>query len=221
MQILQQLTYQHILYLLLLVSCCYLSISTHLSNPALKIFRSIFTIALLVEITVTVITIYKPQFPIFAIYHLYIPIEYCLLTLFFYKNIDQIHVRKLAQYSIAGFIILSLFLSQFYIGWTNFPGLNLNLEGILLCSWAVIVLFSVKPHLDLPIFRLPIFWICLAIIIYHSGTFVMNGLFNVLRQSRYELFQSLREVVSKNINNLLYIMFIIAFLCSHQMKKYS
>ncbi|CAG4993533.1 hypothetical protein DYBT9275_01186 [Dyadobacter sp. CECT 9275] len=193
----------------------------YLSDTSLKVFRYVFFSALAVEIFVTVISIYQWKIPVYTLYHFYIPLEYGLLTFYFYKTLDQEKIKKIAKYSIPCFTIFSLVLSQFHIGWTNFPGLNLNIEGILLCFWAIVALFSVKPHLFLPIYRLPIFWICLAVIIYHSGTFVMNGLFNVLRQNRYEVFESLRGVINKNINNLLYMMFIIAFVCSHQMKKYS
>lgn len=220
-KMLQQLTLQHAFYIFLLVSCCVLSMLVYLSDSTLKILRYVFFIALIIELLVTFISLNKWKFPVYFLYHLYIPIEYGLLTFFFYKKINPLWLQKLAKYSIPTFAIFSLVISEFQIGWVYFPGLNLNLEGILLSLWAIITLFSVKPHLFLPIYRLPIFWICLAIIIYHSGTFVMNGLFNVLRQNKYELFESLRIVINKNLNNLLYIMFIMAFVCSHQMKKYS
>lgn len=218
---LQQLTIQHTLYIILLISCCGLSTFIYLSDPNLKVFRGVFILALIIELMVTLITLYKWSFPIYVLYHFYIPVEYSLLTFFFFKTIDQRRLRQLAQYSIPAFIIISLVISEFQVGWVNFPGLNLNIEGILLCLWAIITLFSIKPHTFLPIYRLPVFWICMAIIIYHSGTFVMNGIFNGLRENEYDLFELLRGVINKNINNLLYIMLIIALICSHQMKKYS
>lgn len=221
LEILYQLKLQHIIYLALLIGCCSISFLAHLSDNDLKIFRLVFTTALVIEIIVALVYSPRIKFPIYLFYHVYIPLEYALITWYLTRKMNESLLRQMAISSIPIFPLVSFLLSQFHIGWTQFPGFNLNMEGTLLCTWSIIVLLSVNPHRFLPIYKLPIFWICLAIIIYHSGTFVMNGLFNFLNLHKPGVFKSLREIINKNLNILLYIMFIIAFVCSHQMKKFS
>ncbi|KQS33827.1 hypothetical protein ASG33_07205 [Dyadobacter sp. Leaf189] len=205
-------------YMLLLVICCGISFYVYLHDRSLTIFRYIFLWALLVEVLVFYIDRGKLNFPLYTLYHFYIPVEFTLVIAFLSQWIEQLKFRRLAYLSIILFCIISFISSHYITGWTHFPGLNLNIEGSLLILWAMVVMFSVKPNLSLAFYKLPIFWICLSIIIYHSGTFVMNGIFNALQKHDTVLFKSLR-VINQGFNILEYLMFIIALMLSNGMKK--
>lgn len=213
---LQQVSFQYITYIILLIICCSISFSLPFHSRSLVAFRYILSWAILIEVIVYYQSIHIPGSKFtYLPYHIYIPIEYGLLTLFFMAQINKSILEKIGVISIFTFIFFSIITSHFYTGWAKFPGLILNVEGFLLIIWSLVIMFSVKPDLELPFHKLPIFWICLSVILYHSGTFVMNGLFNTLKENHI-LFKSLR-IINQSLNIIMYLMILLAFLLSNRM----
>lgn len=213
-----------IFYLIFLTSslaiCLYSSPSFE-HNKSLKVFPILLFFSVFTEAFVNILryvfnySISSYQF----IYHLYIPIEYTLLSYFFYLN-NNAQVRKYIMYSVPFYILVSGLLSLKIITFANYPGLNFNLEGVLLIAWSLITLFSVQPSATISIIKLPVFWICLGILIFHAGIFFFNNVYDELLQQNSVLAQNLHRLIIKSLNYILYICFSIAFICSNQMKKY-
>jgi len=215
-----------ILYLLLLttsLTICFYSYPSFEQNQSLKIFPVLLSFSVITELIVNVLrymygyAISDYQF----IYHLYIPFEYALLAYYFSLNNNKPQVRKLILLSIPLFILCSLLISILLISFKEHPGLNFNLSGILLIGWCLITLFSIPPNLTISIFRLPIFWICTGILLFHVGIFFFNNLYSQLLSQNPDLAQSLHRLTFKTLNYILYFCFSLAFLCSNQMKKSS
>lgn len=208
-------------YLFLLSICLILSIFCHKSDKSLNIFPLLLGVSLIVEIAVDVMYFLlncKNEYNI--IYHIYIPIEYTILAYYFYlNNKDQI-VKKFIILSVPLFVLASSVLSISVISTTEFPGLNFNFSGILLIIWSLITLFSIPPVNNQNITRIPVFWICVGILIFHPGIFFFNGVYEYIQHKNSSLAQQLHLLIIKSLNYILYLCFIVAFLCSQRMKKY-
>lgn len=214
-----------IIYLLLLVLAFLLSIYYYPSfshNPSFKIFPYLLGFSIITEAVVNILGyIYRfKAVEYIFVYHIYIPIEYTFLAYFFYLNAIS-KFKKYIILSIPAYTALSIFLSFIVYSGRSHPGLNLNIEGVLLVFLSLSALLTIKPvHPIIPITRLPLFWVCLGIIIYHSGTFVFNGVYNKLLESNSVIIKNLNLFSVKLPNYLLYVCFSISFICSNQMKKY-
>jgi len=210
-----------VIYLTLLILCLLISLFTYKQSKSLKIFPLLLCLSLITEITVDFMYFllnYDNEYNI--IYHIYIPLEYSFLSYFFYLN-NSHQVKKYIEVSIPLFILASGLISGFVISITDFPGLNFNLAGTLLILWSVITLFSVQPTANVSITSLPVFWICIGILVFHTGIFFFNGVYEHIQQKNSLLAQQLHRLTIKSLNYIMYICFSIAFICSHRMKKYS
>jgi hypothetical protein len=153
-------------------------------------------------------------------YHFYGPMEYIFLALFFYKNQPRRYIRTIILPSIPLFVFLSLALSFSLIGLKGYQGLNTITRGILLILLSIITLFTFEN--DKPFYRVAVFWICTGILIYYSGTFFINGVYNGLLKKypmEKDYFKKLHGIINVVFNYLLYIFFCIGILCSRPGKK--
>lgn len=212
--------FTQILYLTLLTISWLLSIWCYKKGKSIKIFPFLLSVSLLTEILVDIFY-YILHWEYSVIYHLYTPVEYALFSHFFYYNLNNKALKKVLLLTIPSFLILSLFISFKIVGISKYVGMNDNLEGILLILWSIITLFSIEFNPEFSIIQLPVFWICVAVIIFHSGIFLFNGVYDSLLAKKSPLAEILHQMIIKNLNYVLYILFSIAFICSNRMKKYS
>ena len=216
-------TYQ-IAYIVLLVLSFVLSIYNYSSfkkSKALEVFPYLLGFSVITELLVNILKYiydYKIIDYLF-IYHIYIPIEYSILAYYFYLNAPD-RFKRYIILSIPAFLSLSIYLSLIYYSPKLYPGLNINIEGILLLCLSLITLLFIKPVYEVPISSLPVFWICLGTIIYHTGTFFFNGICNMLLESNALIMTNLHRLFVKLPNYFMYICFSISFACSARMKKY-
>lgn len=210
---------QHTVYLIILTIAFTTYMLCAKSHYSLKIIPYILGITLATEAFVNLYYYFKGKLDFIPIYHLFIPLEYSLLCIFFSKNIQNHLIRKLLIRSIFVFLIVSLSLSWYVIGLQKFPGHNYNIEGVLLCGWSIITLFHLEINTEEPIYKLPIFWICLGILVFHLGIFTLNGVYNKILVTNREVFNKLRLIVEKSLNIFLYSCYFISALCSHRMMK--
>jgi hypothetical protein len=66
------------------------------------------------------------------IYHLFNPIEYTLLSIYYIKSCKQENIKKVVKISIPIFILAGLSISYYQYHFGSLPGLNINIEGFLL-----------------------------------------------------------------------------------------
>lgn len=188
------------------------------SNKSFRLFPILLGLSLLTETVVNILH-YGFGTNYTFIYHLYLPAEYLILAYFFYLNTLNSTVRQAIFLSAPVYVVISLLISIKIIALDNYPGLNFNLEGILLVTWSLITLFTIPPTEAVPITRLPLFWICVGVLVFHVGIFSFNGIYNYLRVKNPGLTIQLHRLTIKGLNYTLYSCFSLAFICSHQMKK--
>ncbi len=212
----------NLVYLSLLFISFLFSIGIAKHAKDLRLFPFLLLAALMTELTAYLIyytTWLKPYR--FTIYHFYIPIEYAILSYYFAEQRIPSRIKRLILTSIPVFVIISLVHTFYGDNLIKFPGINLNLSGFLIMLWSVIVLFRVEPSLAISLYKLPLFWISVGVLIYYAGGFLFNALYSYLLSNRYELSNSLNGLINKGLNYVLYLCFIYAFVCARPMKKYS
>jgi hypothetical protein len=155
------------------------------------------------------------------VYHIYIPLEYIFLSFFLKSQAVSKRIKQIIAVSIPVYILLAIFLSFYIIDLSAFPGIHFNIEGLLLIFFVSIVFFNVEVSSDHSIFRLPFFWIAIGLLLFHSGLFFFNGVYNHLLRSKSDSAAFLQKIVNTNLNYLLYLFWIIGFLCSIRNKRYT
>ena len=158
--------------------------------------------------------------PFFYWYHIFIPIDYVLLSLLFWGFQKVRWVRTLTIITIPFFIVISMWLSVFKIPPNEYPGLHSIFRGILLIVISILTLFTFNEKEKY--FRVSIFWICIAVLILYSGGFFMKGFYNILLE-RYpaekQYFKRLHSIISIIFNYLFYVFIIIGLVCSRAKKS--
>ena len=188
------------------------------SNKSLIIFPILFFFANTTELIVAFEKHnHKINYP--YIYHFYIPIEYILLGYFYYLNSYSKKVRSIILYSIPLFIIACLYISICAKPNEKYPTLQFNIEGLLIITWVLISLFSLKSEEDINIFKHPFLWINIGLLFFHSGNFFLMGSYNYLLNYNLPLAKKLFKLINTTLNLLLFIFFIIGFICSTQTRK--
>jgi hypothetical protein len=184
----------------------------------LKIFPVLLFFSLFTEILSLFFVFHKVEY--LFLYHLYVPIEYSLWAYYFYLAINKKLIKKIIISTIPLFIIFSFTISCI-IGFKKFSTLQINMEGLLLITWAVICIFSIEINkgTEISIFLRPVFWICVAVLIYYSSTFSFTSIYNFIFESKKELLTVLRLYFLIVPNCIFYTCLSIAFICSQVIKK--
>lgn len=155
----------------------------------------------------------------YPLYHIFTPIEYSLIALFFCTNNNSITLKKLIYYSIPMFVIFSIVCSIFFIPLNNYPGFQYNIEGILVIAWSLTSLFSSRPDYKTSFYSHVLFWIASGFFIFHSGIFFINGVFNYFFMGKNNLLTSIHTIINTIFNYILYIFILIGILCSRKIEK--
>jgi hypothetical protein len=134
-----------------------------------------------------------------------------------YKRKMSLFLVKLFFIIFPAYVLLSLIVKGVYYFDTNF----------LLVGSFVMIVFSLSYLLELysltlevPIWKMPMFWICIGVLLFNAGEFSYNLLSKFFISNKMD--QSLK--VFRSINNrlilILYSSFIIAFICQKITDKY-
>ncbi len=154
------------------------------------------------------------------IFHIYIPAEYSLLSLFYYSLLQTNRVKKAILFSIPALLLFSVI---YYTGnHQSFYGadfVDFCIESVFICTW-IIVFFVQLLHSeeDFNLIRYPAFWINAGNLLFFAGCVVVMGLYFSLHQRDKNLAEQLL-MINHYLNLVLYCMYIIAFLCPVNSKK--
>ena len=207
-----------IIYLFLLISSWFISIWCKKNDPAIRIFPWLLSVSLLTELIVNILYhVYHTEYNF--IYHIYLPIDYCFLAIYFIKTNNKKWIKHLILVSILLYAILSVFISYSVTPLNQHPGLSFNIEGALLITWSILTLFSVDVNPAVSISKQPVFWICFGLLLFHAGIFFFNFVYAYIDTHKSDMANELHQLVIKNLNYCLYIFFSVAFLCSERMPK--
>lgn len=212
------MSFYQTLYILLLILSFAVSVFSFKYHRSLYILSILFALGIVTE-TLFNVFYYLYEKDYFIFYHVYIPLEFLLITLFFYQ-INNNHKIKTLMITVLPFYVLLVIVLYFgFYTVDDYPGWIYNAGGIFIILWSVITLFNIEPS-NIHILKLPIFWICSGMILFYAGIFSFNGMYDFLLKTNYQLSDNLLYGINKFLNYLLYIFFIIGFVCSNRMKRY-
>jgi hypothetical protein len=205
--------------------CFVLGLICHKSDNSLKIIILLLFISILTEVIVYMMYyVLNMKKEYLMIYHIYIPIEYLLLSSYFYFNIKNEFVKELIQYSIILFYCICVLSSILFFNeerFCDFPGYILCLSGGFLMIWCIFSLYEIRPTDQAELFQSPLFWICVGIFIYYSVSVPFNVTYDFFYKNDQTLAKFLNKLINKGANYILYICFSTAFLCSNRLRKYT
>lgn len=206
-----QQAYLYIYFILLLAALilCIIVIKKEqgFSSLALLLLFSIIT-----EIGAEICKQYKQNY--YFLYHIFTLFEYSFIAFYLSKYQKSVLIKKIISISIPFFIVSSLLLSIFIVRINEYPGLQYNLEGVLLILWSLVSLFSFTPVNNDPLYKQSSFWIASGFFIFYVGIFFVNGVFNYFFSKSDPNVKILHTVINTIFNYTLYIFMIIGFLCS-------
>lgn len=188
-------------------------------NRSLLVFPLLLFIGNIVELIVLLLKS-KPYYPI--VYHVYIPIEYMLLSYFYLQNLNSKRMKQFILFTIPLFFILCITISYRTIQPFIYPHptLQFNIAGILLVVFALTSLFHIKEDMASSIYKNYLFWINIGILFFYSGNFLLMGTYNYLKQRDPDFATQLWSMFNTTLNVVLYIFFIIGFICSKPIRKF-
>lgn len=122
------------------------------------------------------------------LFHIYTPIEYIILGLLYRNAVTGALLKKIITTSIPFFIVLSIVFSAFVQKPDENNSFITIIESLLILSWSLfylreILLLQQVTHLH----RFPMFWICVGILFYFTGSLITEGMLNYLIKHSIEL----------------------------------
>ena len=213
--------FRYVYYFLMLLSFL-LSMVVFKKEKGLFVFPILLFLGLSTEITRDILRfglqLGERQF---APFHIYIPLEFGLIS-YYYLTITANNPIKLFIKILSVSVIISLiYISLSKGNWEIFPSLQYNISGCCVVLYVIVFLFSFPIDMHTSIFKKPAFWISFAFLLFYPSQFFMNGFYNYIEKWKPNLIIELSNTIYYSINYVLYLFFIVAFLCLIQIKKFS
>jgi hypothetical protein len=147
------------------------------------------------------------------LFHIYTPIDYTILSLLYRHAVSSTITKKIITVSIPVFILLSIVFSVFVQKITENNSFITIIESLLILSWSLfylreIMLLQQVTHLQ----RFPMFWICVGILFYYTGSLITEGMLNYLIKHSMLLARQVYNF-SYIFKYLLFILLIIGAWC--------
>jgi len=157
---------------------------------------------------------YNTQQPFLWLYNLFVIVEYSLLSWYFISVVGGRWLKIGIICSVPIFALISILISVRLYGFNQFPGQNINLEGVLMLIVCTAVLFNLDTKLYSKIARHPDFWICCGWLIFFTGTFLSNGLLSFVMSQNLEFAKRVFLVLNHPLNLILYSCLIVGLICA-------
>lgn len=122
------------------------------------------------------------------IFHIYTPLEYCVISMMFRNSVINPKLRRAITISIPAFLLTSFLFS---IAWQTIEHNNSIvslIEGILVILWSILFLREVLlTQAEEALQRVPMFWVTMGILFYFAGNQMLEGLLNYFMDVSMEL----------------------------------
>jgi len=148
------------------------------------------------------------------IFHIFTPLEYVLLALFYRDIIVNKIVKKAITWSIPIFILLAILFSLFIQKPDTSNSGMITIESVIIIFLSLFFLREVLllQHATI-LYRFPLFWICVGILFYFTGNLVIEGLLNYMINHSMPLARRVYHI-GHVFKYLLFILFIIGAYCN-------
>lgn len=121
------------------------------------------------------------------IQHIYTPLEFCVLTVLYYRSFRQPRVKKGILLAAAVLILVSIGDATVGEGITKMNSFTRMVENALLISIAVLYFYKVANDLTITYLdRDPVFLLSCGLLIYKAGTSMAWAMFNSALEESYD-----------------------------------
>jgi hypothetical protein len=122
------------------------------------------------------------------LFHIYTPLEYMVICLFFLETLSDRMVKKIVGWSIPFFIALSIVFSLFVQKVRENNSYINIIESILIICWTLLFFKEVLQLRQATVlYKYPLFWVSGGILVYFTETMVINGLLAYMVRHSMEL----------------------------------
>lgn len=209
------------IYLFVLTTCFGVSIFLrNILTQQFKYLLFLISITWIVEITGTS---YLMNFkkPLSILFHIFQPIEYLLLALFFYKIFLNNFIKKSILLSIPIVIIVSIINSFFLQNIYQFNSYAFLFIAFLLVIWSILYFIELlNNEFSLYVWNNPNFWICTGILFFYAGSFFLMGFITIIYKYNPELASKI-YIINHLLNIILYSLYTYGFICQNRIQQSS
>jgi hypothetical protein len=209
------------LYSLLIIACLVAYQLNKQSLPSyLRYLQYLLAIALFFEVGSEILTVRNINSNF--IDHLYQPIELILLSALYYHALNKNSHMTIIRLGVPVALSASLILSVWIEGIFNPNTASFIIGSIFIILYSVLYkyqLFASPPTKESLLVN-PIFWINTANLFFYCGTFFQMGLDSYIRKGNASLADEL-HIINHGLNYMLYVLYLIGFLCKRIFKPYS
>ena len=210
------------IYYCFLVACFIISLFNYKNDKGLNLISLLLFLSVFTELLVEIFKYWHiNKSNHYILYHLFTPIEYCLVAGYYYCNIKNNLIKKIIVISIILFCIVSALISFNILPTGNYPSLNNQINYVLIIGFSIITLLQINPNTEEKLLFKAVFWIALGFTIYCTGIFFFNSLYNYLNQKNPLVAKGTFNLINSIFNDILYTLISIGFICSRKIKKYS
>jgi hypothetical protein len=212
-------TVGEIIYYFILLTCVILSFNySNKSISGINFLRFALTVAFVSEFINEFVDFYFPD-KSSIIANLYLPVEHICYAGFLIKNTSDDLLKKIMK-AIGGiFVLFTLWFSFLYKKDIEYPGLQYNINCIIILIWISIKMLKLEVTTTIKITAVPIFWILSGLLLLYSGVFFFNGSYSYIKLQNPKLAEDLRKGINLTLNYLFYLFWIYSFLCSIRLQK--
>lgn len=214
------MTLYYLVYYFLIFLCLISSfVALNKGHKRVLPFSILLILTLLVELLADKLSTLKLEF-VWA-YHIYCPLEYSLICLFLTPEIKITRIKQVVLATVPIFLIFSLLTSILFYQFKTMPGINIEVEGILLACVCTYRMFNLDVNTNSAIYLQSDFWICSGLLIFFGVCSFFFGIYTPLfRLNNKEAFNLFGEIIMP-FNLFLYVSILIGILCLLQKKKYT
>jgi hypothetical protein len=154
------------------------------------------------------------------VFHIYQPVEYSLLALFYYSVLQNHFVKKMVLLSVLFVLAFSIFYYSYGNG-VFFGGdfSDFCVSAFLICIWVVVFFFElIRSDENFKLANYPAFWINAANLLFYGGCLLVMGAYYYLNSTNPVLANQLLKI-NHFLNLVLYCMYFIAFIQPLSWKK--
>lgn len=150
----------------------------------------------------------------------YLLVNFCFYLFIFIKSFEKRSFKKFGFIALAIFILFYMVDIIFIEGFYSFNVYTFCLGSILIvlcCLLYFSILFTSEKLINY--FASPVFWIATGLLFFYVGNLVQMSLLNYIINNHLDPGGRIYEVISFNLNVILYGCFTISFLCNRVWKK--
>lgn len=154
------------------------------------------------------------------VFHIYQPVEYSLLALFYYSLIRRPLVKKAILLSIPVMLLFSIFYYSYGSGvFFGADFLDFFVCAFFVCIWVVVFFLELlRSEENFNLVSYPAFWINAGNLLFYGGCLVVMGVYFYVQKSDPGTVRQLLKV-NHYLNLVLYFLYIVGFLQPIKWKK--